>query len=86
MSNNFYGPASVKQKMFLNCKADIIIYGGGAGCGKSHCALLKALGQIKDPHFRAVFIRQTRTQLTQSGGLFDEAKQMYKPFKPKFHE
>jgi predicted phage terminase large subunit-like protein len=37
-------------------------------------------------HFRAVFIRQTRTQLTQSGGLFDEAKQMYKPFKPNFHE
>lgn len=86
MSNNFYGPASAKQQMFLTCKADIIIYGGGAGCGKSHCALLKALGQIKDPHFRAVFIRQTRTQLTQSGGLFDEAKQMYKPFKPKFHE
>lgn len=57
-----------------------------AGCGKSHCALLKALGQINDPNFRAVFIRQTRTQLTQSGGLFDEAKQMYKPFKPKFHE
>ena len=24
-----YGPASEKQKMFLNCKADIVIYGGG---------------------------------------------------------
>lgn len=84
--SNIYGPASAKQQMFLTCKADIIIYGGGAGCGKSHCALLKALGQINDPHFRAVFIRQTRTQLTQSGGLFDEAKQMYKPFKPNFHE
>lgn len=86
MSNNIYGPASAKQQMFLTCNADIIIYGGGAGCGKSHCALLKALGQINDRYFRGVFIRQTRTQLTQSGGLFDEAKQMYKPFKPKFHE
>jgi predicted phage terminase large subunit-like protein len=84
--SNQYGPASEKQRMFLTSTADIIIYGGGAGCGKSHCALLKALGQIKDQYFRAVFIRQTRTQLLQSGGLFDEAKQMYKPFKPKFHE
>jgi len=24
-----YGPASEKQKMFLNSKADIIAYGGG---------------------------------------------------------
>jgi len=85
MSTSF-GPASEKQRMFLTCKADIVIYGGGAGCGKSHCALLKALGQIKDPNFRAVFIRQTRTQLLQSGGLVDEAKQMYKQFKPRFHE
>lgn len=84
--SNIYGPASDKQKMFLTCQADIIIYGGGAGCGKSHCALLKALGQINDPNFRAVFIRQTRTQLTQSGGLWDEAKQMYKPFKYRQHE
>lgn len=29
--SNIYGPASEKQKMFLNCKADIVIYGGGAG-------------------------------------------------------
>lgn len=84
--SNIYGPASPKQKMFLTSTADIIVYGGGAGCGKSHCALLKALGQINDPHFRAVFIRQTRTQLSQSGGLWDEAKQMYKPFKPRPHE
>ncbi len=47
---------------------------------------MKALGQVNDPHFRGVFIRQTRTQLLQSGGLWDEANQMYKPFKPRTHE
>lgn len=31
MTDNIYGPASEKQQMFLTCKADIIIYGGGAG-------------------------------------------------------
>lgn len=24
-----FGPASEKQRMFLTCKADIVIYGGG---------------------------------------------------------
>ena len=78
-----YGPASDKQRMFLTSDADVIVYGGGAGCGKSHCALLKALEGVTDPHYRAVFIRQTRTQLTQSGGLFDVARSLYNPFKPR---
>lgn len=29
MSANVYGPASDKQRMFLESKADIIVYGGG---------------------------------------------------------
>ena len=27
--SNVLGPASPKQKMFLECTADVIIYGGG---------------------------------------------------------
>lgn len=43
-----------------------------------------ALRYISDPEFRAVYIRQTSTQLRQAGGLWLEAQSMYKPFKPKF--
>lgn len=42
-----------------------------------------SLGFISDPYFRAVYIRQNSTQLRQSGGLWDSALDMYKPFKPK---
>ncbi len=42
------------------------------------------LKYIKDPNFRAVFIRQTSTQLSQAGGLFAEAQSMWKAYGATF--
>lgn len=81
-----FGPDSEVQKVFLNCTADFVIYGGGAGCGKSHQALLKVLKYHKDPNFRGVFIRETNTQLTQAGGLWQEAQDMWKHFGATFKQ
>lgn len=75
-----YGPSSETHKRFLNCTSDYIIFGGGAGCGKSHQALLLVLKYHKDPNFRAVFIRETSTQLSQAGGLYQEACAMWRTF------
>ena len=55
-----------------------------AGCGKSHQALLLVLKYKDDPNFRGVFIRQTSTQLSQAGGLFQEAMAMWSQFGAKF--
>lgn len=74
------GPSSETHKKFLNCKSDYVIFGGGAGCGKSHQALLLILKYMKDPNFRAVFIRETSTQLSQAGGLYQEAVAMWRQF------
>lgn len=52
--------------------------------GKSHQALLKILKYKDDPNFRGVFIRETSTQLSQAGGLYQEAEKMWKPFGAKF--
>ena len=85
MASRVYGPDSETHKVFLNCKSNFIIFGGGAGCGKSHQALLLILKYIKDPFFRAVFIRETSTQLSQSGGLYQEAMDMWeKDFGARF--
>lgn len=35
---------------------------------------------MKDPNFRAVFIRETSTQLSQAGGLYQEAVAMWRQF------
>ena len=77
-------PASEAHRMFLNCKSSFVIFGGGAGSGKSHQALMLILKYINDKHFRGVFIRQTTTQLSQAGGLFMEAQDMWKDYGAKF--
>lgn len=74
------GPDSETHRRFLNCKSNYIIFGGGAGCGKSHQALLLILKYKDDPNFKAVFIRETSTQLSQAGGLYQEAIAMWKQF------
>lgn len=77
-------PSSEAHRKFLNCKSNFVIFGGGAGSGKSHQALMLVLKYIKDPNFKAVFIRQTSTQLSQAGGLYMEAQAMWRSFGAKF--
>jgi predicted phage terminase large subunit-like protein len=78
------GPSSEAHKKFLNCKSSFVIFGGGAGSGKSHQALMLILKYVKDPNFKAVFIRQTSTQLSQAGGLYQEAQVMWRQYGAKF--
>ena len=66
--------------MFLKCNSTFVIFGGGAGSGKSHQALMKVLKYIKDPNYKAIFVRQTSTQLTQLGGLWQEAQKMWREY------
>lgn len=84
MAAKVMGPSSEAHRKFLNCKSNFVIFGAGAGCGKSHQALMLILKYIKDPDFRGVFIRQTSTQLSQAGGLFMEAQSMWRQYGAKF--
>lgn len=42
------------------------------------------LKYVNDPNFKAVFIRQTSTQLSQAGGLYMEAQKMWRAYGAKF--
>lgn len=53
------------------------------GGGKSYCGLLRHLRWVDDPHYRGFIIRKNSTTLTKSGGLFDEARQLYKAYDPR---
>lgn len=83
MSDFSFSPASKKQAWFLSSDANIIVYGGAMGGGKSYCGLLRHLRWVHDPHYRGFIIRKNSTTLQKSGGLFDEAKQLYRAFEPK---
>jgi predicted phage terminase large subunit-like protein len=72
-------PQPGKQEMFLASHADIAIYGGGAGGGKTWALLMEALRHTRNRNFGAVIFRRTSPQITNEGALWDEASRMYMP-------
>lgn len=74
------------QSRAMTSTADVTVVGGSAGSGKSHIMLMRALLSIQDPHANIIFFRRTGTQLSGGGGLWDEAKDMYRPWNPRVVE
>jgi len=72
-------PQEGPQTAFLSSPADIAIYGGAAGGGKSWALLAEPLRNISNPKFGAVIFRRTTTQIRNEGGLWDESSHMYAP-------
>ncbi|MEO5804407.1 MAG: phage terminase large subunit [Verrucomicrobiota bacterium] len=66
-----------KQEEFLRSKADIAIFGGSAGGGKSFALLLEPLYHCENPEFRAVIFRRTVPMLRQPGGLWDASSRVF---------
>ena len=70
-------PQAGAQEMFLSSPADIAIYGGAAGGGKSWALLLEPIRHLSNRNFGAVIFRRTFPQITREGGLWDEAGKLY---------
>lgn len=63
--------------MFLESTADICVYGGAAGGGKTWALLLEPLYHVRNPEFSCVIFRRTYPQITNEGGLWDESMRVY---------
>lgn len=83
-SDEILMPQSGPQEMFLSTPADIAIYGGAAGGGKTYALLLEQLRYINNSEFGSVIFRRTSGQIFNEGGLWDNAAVMYKPFDVRF--
>ncbi|MDO4281340.1 MAG: phage terminase large subunit [Peptococcaceae bacterium] len=66
-----------KQEAFLANPADIVIYGGAAGGGKTWSLLYEALRHVDNPGFEAVIFRKNSNQITNPGGLWDASFELY---------
>lgn len=77
-------PQPGPQTEFLSCPADIVLYGGAAGAGKTFAELLEAVRHISNSNFGAVIFRRESSQIANEGGPWDTALDMYGPLGAKF--
>lgn len=70
-------PQKGPQTQFLKCNADICIYGGAAGSGKTFAVLMEPIYHLHVKHFGAVIFRRNSTMVRNQGGLWDTSLQIY---------
>lgn len=73
-----------KQEQFLSNSADIVIYGGSAGGGKTWSLLYEPLRHVDNGRFNAVIFRKNSTQIMNAGGLYDAAQELYRKYPRAF--
>ena len=61
----------------MTSPADLVIYGGAAGGGKTYALLLEPLRHVSNGQFNAVIFRRTSVQVRNPGGLWDESMKIY---------
>lgn len=80
MNENEISPQQGPQYEFLANPADIVIYGGAAGSGKTFALLLEPLWHYDNPKFTGVIFRKNATQIRNPGGLLSESQSLYREF------
>lgn len=70
-------PQPGPQERFLSSPADVVIYGGAAGGGKTYGLLLETMRHVRNAEFAAVIFRRNGTQITSPGGLWSESAKLY---------
>lgn len=74
-------PQPGPQTAFLASPADVVIYGGAAGGGKSYGLVMSALRYKNVRGYNCTIFRHSYNQVFAPGGLWDEAVKMYYGFR-----
>lgn len=73
-----YAPQKGPQELFAASPADIAIYGGSAGGGKSWALIAEAARWFDVPGYNAILFRRTAPEIRGGGGLWPESQQLYR--------
>lgn len=68
------------QELFLECDADICIFGGKRGGSKTFSLLLEALPDIRNPFFYASLLRKEKDDSKKTGGIVDKSSGIYQQY------
>lgn len=63
----------------LASPADIVVFGGSAGGGKTWALLIEPLRHVRRGRFRCVIFRRTYPEISNPGGMWDESGVIYRP-------
>jgi predicted phage terminase large subunit-like protein len=70
-------PQAGPQELFLRSPADIAIIGGSLFGGKTWSLIVEALRHVHTPGFNFAAFRRLMPEITNPGGMWDEASQWY---------
>lgn len=73
------------QTAFLSTSAEITIFGGSAGGGKSFALLVDPVRHLQTPDFYAIMFRRQAVEITKPGGLVDASKKIYPLLGGEYH-
>lgn len=70
-------PQKGPQEAFLSTSADVAIYGGAAGGGKTYALEIEPLRHVSQGAFNGMIFRRVGAHITTPGGLWDTALSLY---------
>lgn len=68
------------QENFHKNSADIVVYGGEAGGGKSFSIVYEHVKWLNIPNYEGIIVRKNFSQIFDAGGLWQEAMRVYPHF------
>ena len=71
------GPCSHRQKLYMVSDANVTLYGGAAGGGKSEVGVIDFLQYTDIPGFVGVITRKTHKQMEGPGGVLSKCKRIF---------
>src|SRR5690606_1020287 len=74
-----FRPQPGPQERYLASPADIVVFGGQAGGGKTYAALLDHARWITVPSYSGLILRRKAVDLTGGGSIWDASRKLYKP-------
>lgn len=69
-------PNSSPQLTAIECRAQLLLYGGASGGGKSNWLVADSAQEFDNPRFRGILLRKSYTEMTN---LMDEMERIYLP-------